>query len=309
MRPVRSLLVLVLAGCGPLIHVPAPAEVQATPRTGRTVEVCVAFQERGTRAVFEGVAELSFARWDYAIASVVVKHPAGLVVIDPAFGEAIGDELRRAGPFARLLFGDERTKRPLTAALRAAGIAPEDVRLALVTHVHWDHTGALRDLPGARVLAPKADLAWAQHFHRYFDHGAMPHHLDAVKERLGGFDFTGPPVDGFPASFDVLGDGSIVAVPLPGHTPGSTGYLVRAPGRTLLLAGDTTWTLRGVELPAHKNPLARLDDDERSVAASIGRLTAFLRHRPDVLVVPAHEGAQLSQLPACEGPAATVTTP
>ncbi len=293
-------LAVVLVGCGPVIRVPPSADVQATPRTARSVEVCVAFQERGTRSRFESVAELSFAPWDYAIASVVVKHPAGLVVIDPAFGERIGVDLQRAGPFARLLFGGVETKRPLTQALHAAGLSPADVRLALTTHLHWDHTGGLRDLPNARVLSSRADLSWARGFSRFFDHGVMPHHLNAVKDRLAQFDFTGPPVDGFHASFDVLGDGSIVAVPLPGHTPGSTGYFLRAPTRTVFLVGDTAWSLRGVELPAHKNPLVRMDDDVESVAAALGRLHAFFKHRPDVLIVPAHEGSALAQLPTCE---------
>jgi len=41
--------------------------------------------------------------------------------------------------------------------------------------------------------------------------------------------------------FDVFGDGAIVAVPLRGHTPGSTGYLVHGHGGvTYFLIGDFT---------------------------------------------------------------------
>jgi glyoxylase-like metal-dependent hydrolase (beta-lactamase superfamily II) len=130
----------------------------------------------------------------------------------------------------------------------------------------------------------------------------MPHHFKRAKARLHAFDFSGPPVEGFPGSFDLFGDGAVVAVPLPGHTPGSTAFLVRGTGGvTWLFSGDATYTLRGVELPAHK-ALRAYDSDLAALSASVARLHAFHRHRPDVKVVPAHDGAALAQLPACGKP-------
>ena len=90
-----------------------------------------------------------------------------------------------------------------------------------------------------------------------------------------------------------------VAVPLPGHTPGSTGFLVRGTGGvTWLFSGDTTWTSRGVELPAHKF-LRAFDSDLHVLSSSIGLLHAFQQHRPDVKIIPAHDDHALSQLPRC----------
>jgi glyoxylase-like metal-dependent hydrolase (beta-lactamase superfamily II) len=92
---------------------------------------------------------------------------------------------------------------------------------------------------------------------------------------LRAFTFDGPAVWGFPASHDVLGDGSIVAVPLPGHTPGSAGYVVSSgDGARWLFVGDAVWAREGIERPAAKGVFARaLSWRRRVAAATIGRLT------------------------------------
>ena len=127
----------------------------------------------------------------------------------------------------------------------------------------------------------------------------MPHHLKRAKERLFAFDFNGPPMDGFPASYDLFGDGAMVAVPLPGHTPGGVAFLVRGnEGVTWLFSGDTTWTSRGVELPAHKT-CARSIRTSCSCPPRLACSTRIQRNRPELKVVPAHDGAALSALPRC----------
>jgi glyoxylase-like metal-dependent hydrolase (beta-lactamase superfamily II) len=149
------------------------------------------------------------------------------------------------------------------------------------------------------VLVNRTELEWASPFTRYFEHGVMPHHLKRAKDRIYAFDFKGPAIDGFEGTFDVFGDGAVIAVPMPGHTPGSTAFLVRGKGGvTWLFSGDTTWTYRGVEIPAHKS-IRMFDSDLVSLSTSIGRLHALLIHRPDVRVVPAHDADALSALPRC----------
>jgi glyoxylase-like metal-dependent hydrolase (beta-lactamase superfamily II) len=293
---IRLLWLFGSLSCGPLIRLPA-TPVQLAE--GRRVELCVAFQERASRPLATGVAQATFERWDYALASIVVKHPSGLVVIDPAIGQQIGDDLSEAGPFSRLLFGEAASKRPLVDVLAAAGIASADVRLALVTHAHWDHTGALSDLPNAQVWLSARELSWARRLHRRGQSGVMPSHLKAVKSRLSGFSMNGPPAEGFASSFDIFGDGSIIAVPLPGHTPGSVGYLVQGNHRRFLFVGDTAWTTRGIRAPVHKSPFARLDSDEEAVADSLGRLHVLAASRPDISVIAAHDGTALSQIDSC----------
>jgi glyoxylase-like metal-dependent hydrolase (beta-lactamase superfamily II) len=299
-RPLLLVLAGTLCHCSPPILVPDAAALGPKGVAGRPVEVCVLMQERSVKPRAVGVAEASFEPWQYGIASILVRHPAGLVVIDPAFGVGVERDLLRGPKLFALAMGPARDKTPLVEVMRAARVDPLEVRFALATHVHWDHVGALGDVPNAKVLLSGAELEWARTLSRSLDEGVMPHHLARAKARLHRFDFTGAARDGFPASFDVFGDGALVAVPLPGHTPGSTGFFVALPGgRQALFTGDTSWTMRGVEAPAHKNPLARLDSDVEKTGAALGLLHALHASRPDLLIIPAHDAAALEQLPAC----------
>lgn len=300
----RTLLLAALAsGCAsiPIPDGPSGPDVSSTGE----VEVCVVWGERTDRRRYEGVAELSLERWNQAIVTIVVRHPtAGLVVIDPAFGVEIEDDLRRVPPWFRIISGGAKQKQPAVIGLEQAGIDPRQVRTALITHAHWDHTGGLRDLPKADVLMSKAEYDLVQSSQKYLSHGVMKHHFDKVAPRVKTFELDGPPVLRFEASKDLFADGSVVALSLPGHTPGSTAYLLRGTGgKRWLLIGDTTWTLRGVEKPAHKM-VPGVDQDRAGVSVSIGRVHAVSREHPEITVVPAHDGEALETIPTCAAPAA-----
>jgi len=126
-----------------------------------------------------------------------------------------------AGPSWGPTFGQART------AMREAGIALEEVQRILRTHIHDDHVLGLFDegtpyFPHAEVLVPEKDLAF------FTDPGAWHATPEA---RRGGFDMAeqlqkiyGPRVRRIPEGPVLAG---IEARPLPVHTPGHTGYLVR----------------------------------------------------------------------------------
>jgi len=57
----------------------------------------------------------------------------------------------------------------------------------------------------------------------------------------------GPAVHGFPGSWPVTSDGSVLALPTPGHSPGHTSVLVRRPEGDVLLAGDVTYDLPALQ--------------------------------------------------------------
>lgn len=297
LHPLKPFLLL-LCACAPVIT-QLPADVVADSHSpARGVELCVIVQEHFARPQIAGVAEFSSVPWQYAIASIVVKHPSGLTIIDPAFGQTIAAELARAGPTFSVIAGTADTKTPLVDLLRLAHIDPNDIHTALVTHTHWDHVGALRDLPNARVLINKTELEATRHSSHFLEDGVITPHLKSVKDRIFTFTYPGPPRDGFAASFDVFGDGSIIAVPLPGHTVGSTGYWVTdTAGHHWLFIGDASWTVRGIEKPAHK--LVPIDADTEELSKSLALLHTLFANRTDVTVVPAHDESALGLLPNC----------
>jgi N-acyl homoserine lactone hydrolase len=270
---------------------------------------CALYHEVHRRPLFMGVAGIPSGKWEQPIASILLHHPEGLVVIDPGMGEAVVEDLAAAPRWFRRAMGDGRTAIPLQTALESAGVAPADVTLAVITHAHWDHTGGLQDLPSARLLIAASEKRFVDRLEGYLARGVMPHHFAAVSDRTETFRFDGPAYEGFAASFDVFGDGSLVAVPLPGHTPGSTGWFVNsADKKRWFFIGDTAWTLNGVRRPAHKMRLASMtsDHDRKMLAESLARIHHIYRTRPEIQVVVSHDLRTYREVPACEGSARPV---
>lgn len=300
MRPALLAALLCVSACA---SIPLPtAAPHGDLSASNEVDVCVLWGAREDRRRYEGVAELSLEPWHMAYATVVIQHPYGLVVVDPPFSSAVEEDLAAVPPWFRIISGSAAGKTPVATGLREVGLEPAAVRDVLLTHSHWDHTGGIRDLPNARIRMSKAELEFFAPLTRYIDHGAMPHLLTPALHRVRTFELEGPAVLRFESSHDLFGDGAIVAVPLPGHTPGSVGYLVRGRGgKRWLLSGDATWTVRGIELPAHKLASV-IDADAEQTSASIGLLHVLRQEHPEIVIVPAHDADALETMPTCKAP-------
>jgi glyoxylase-like metal-dependent hydrolase (beta-lactamase superfamily II) len=114
-------------------------------------------------------------------------------------------------------------------SLRALGVAPEDVTDVVFTHLHFDHVGWATKkgevvFPNATYRVHAAD--WA-HFVEAADAepGAV-RKLSPLANRLETFTADGPLAPGLSARHT------------PGHTPGSTVYVVAEGGERALLLGD-----------------------------------------------------------------------
>jgi glyoxylase-like metal-dependent hydrolase (beta-lactamase superfamily II) len=294
---VRALLLISLCACATIPAPKGPAYRDA-PK-GAEVDVCVLWGERNDRPMIAAVAELSFVTWHQAIATVVIRRPLGETLVDPAFGTAIAKDLEQLPPWFTPISGDAKGKTPTIKSFEDARGDVRDVRDILLTHAHWDHAGAVRDLPYARIQLSRDELTFLLPLTRYLEHGVMPHQLEGALGRMRAFAFDGPPLLRFEASHDVYGDGSVIAVPLPGHTPGSTGYLVRGRGgKRWLLIGDAAWAIRGVEKPGNKT-VRLLDSDWNKTNETLGRLHALREEHPEIVIVPAHDASALETMPTC----------
>ena len=115
-----------------------------------------------------------------------------------------------------------------------------DVRWIVLSHLHTDHIGNVAAFGDAEVVVTRVEWERAQGIRGHL-RGYVPHRWPTgVRPRT--VDFDGPAVGAFPSSYDLAGDGSLVLVPLPGHTPGHLGMLARGDGVNALLAGDAVHT-------------------------------------------------------------------
>jgi N-acyl homoserine lactone hydrolase len=112
--------------------------------------------------------------------------------------------------------------------------------------------------------------------------------------------FSDTPYLGFSMSCDVWGDGSLVMVPAPGHTPGSVVAFVALPsGQRIAFIGDIVWQMEGLDREVPKPWLSRLVADyaPAEVLDLIHRLAELKRQMPEMLFVPAHDQKMMGQLP------------
>ena len=184
----------------------------------------------------------------------VIEHARGLILFDTGQDRAsVTDDTYFPGGFtgficdrlARFDIGEQDT---LTAQLGALGYKPADVDTAILSHLHEDHIGGIAELKNADLIvsaAEWAELAKAAPEPR----GFLREHIQVPGSKWRQISFepgSDPTLAPFTESLDVMGDGSLVLLPTPGHTEGSTSLLIRRPSRPpLLLVGDLTY---GAEL-------------------------------------------------------------
>ncbi|WP_133501764.1 N-acyl homoserine lactonase family protein [Cognatilysobacter terrigena] len=128
----------------------------------------------------------------------------------------------------------------LVDQLARIGVKPDAVDFVGISHYHNDHTGQAASFPKATLLIGQGD--WA-----VISADAPPAGVDAKSHAARRARFTPWLVGGgkvVPVTgdrYDVFGDGSVLLLDLPGHTPGHHGLLVKL-DRTgnVLLTGDVT---------------------------------------------------------------------
>lgn len=169
----------------------------------------------------------------------------------------------------------------LTARLARFGCAPKDVQLTILTHFHPDHVDGLKDLPTSRFLVSReiweaaSRLSWP----RRVGSGIFRELLPADFGRRLSFieDLPRRPLlFGLGDGFEVLADGSLLAVPLAGHAPGHFGLLWPNLDPPLLYGADAQWLWQAISDDRAPWLATRLvAHDKKAARVTMARLRSF----------------------------------
>lgn len=214
------------------------------------VEVVVAARVRGKRRA--GRLRHLPGGWSdgtLPVNVVLVDHPEGLCLFDAGPGTGMTTDVPfRLHPWLRLSRFEPTASDEVAAALARRGATRDDVRRLVLSHLHVDHVGGVGEYPRADVIVSRAEWNRARGIAGRI-RGYVPHLWPrGVEPRLVEPD--GPALGPFPGTYDVAGDGTLLAVPTPGHTPGHLGLVVRLDGKTVLCGGDLGAGLDDVALTA-----------------------------------------------------------
>ncbi len=186
----------------------------------------------------------------------LIEHPQGYILVDTGWSRSMSPnglfdrqaQIRSLGSLPLYLCnqGVLPTGQSVSEQLHARGLQDSDLDYVLLTHLDCDHANGLDEVPHAKHI-----LCSAEELH-FATQGSVVNRVRYqsrwwCKTALQTFDWNGS--DG-PAnhSFDLLGNGSIVLIHIPGHSDGMCAVRIRnAAGQFVLLCADGGYARRSWE--------------------------------------------------------------
>jgi len=209
----------------------------------------------------------------------LIRHPKGDLLWETGLPQTLADLSGGKGSDGMSV------SHRLTEQLKILGLTPADVEFMSVSHSHFDHIGNGGLFAGSTWIVDADERAYAFRPQARADKDQFPRYfaLETAKTVLIESD----------ASYDVFGDGSVLVIQAPGHTPGHTVLLVDLPkAGPVLLTGDM-WHL-AESRAARRVP--RFNTDRAQTLKSMDKVEAVARET-GARVVREHVQEDFNALP------------
>jgi glyoxylase-like metal-dependent hydrolase (beta-lactamase superfamily II) len=208
----------------------------------------------------------------------VIRHPKGILLWDTG----LGDKLAETKGGVDFPLGHMQVDVTLLDQLKQIGLSPSDITYLAFSHTHFDHTGNANEFPDATWILNQTELDWdeSKAAGGFVDVNTFSAYKNAKKKMISGDE-------------DVFGDGSVVILKTPGHTPGHQSLMLKLKkSGVVILSGDLFHqrdNYRFRRVPSFN--VSRAD-----TLASIDRVDTILKNTKGRLVVQ-HDLGDFKSLP------------
>jgi glyoxylase-like metal-dependent hydrolase (beta-lactamase superfamily II) len=161
--------------------------------------------------------------------------------------------------------------------LAQLNLKPTDIDIVGISHMHGDHTGQAAEFPQAKLIVGKVDFEKTV----------------GKDDPFGAWRGDAKPVTPVTGDLDIFGDGSVVAIHLPGHTPDHMALLVKLKSGPVLLSGD----LYHSTIAREKKSMPGFNTSKEQTLASMERFEKIASDLKAKVVIQ-HEPGDVAKLPA-----------
>jgi N-acyl homoserine lactone hydrolase len=266
----RTLFLLMIGACANAL-ISLPASAQAAP------EVTLTRLDCGTNAPptdvgarFTDTYAYNGVKIQLVFSCYLIKHGDDYLVWDSGHSMSAG----AVAP-----------KTSLVDLLSKVGLKPEQIKYVGISHYHGDHVGQVGSLPQSTLLIGKAD--WDVVTDPKMSAVGNP---AAFANWIGG----GGKMEAVPLDKDVFGDGTVVMLNTPGHTPGHHSLLVKLKDMGyVLISGDLVHFRENYET----NGVPSFNTDRSETLASIDRFKKIAANLKATVIIQ-HDERDIGKLPA-----------
>jgi glyoxylase-like metal-dependent hydrolase (beta-lactamase superfamily II) len=174
---------------------------------------------------FSDTGEYDRKSGEIAVPCFLIRHPKG----DLLWDTGLGDHYNFPREGTDVAPGVHVTV-PVTllAQLQSIRVAPKAINFVAFSHLHWDHTGNANDFPDSVWIMNKAELAASLILPP--PGGVLPETWSTYKNAK---------TESIDGDYDVFGDGKVMILRAPGHTPGHQVLKLKLQkSGTVILSGD-----------------------------------------------------------------------
>jgi glyoxylase-like metal-dependent hydrolase (beta-lactamase superfamily II) len=267
LRPLSRFVVAVCATA--LVGLPASAQAPAEVTLTR-IDCGTAAQPTDVGQRFTDTFAYKDLKLTFTYSCYLIKRGTDYMVWDTGFAPGSNPNAPKVGIVDRL---------------KELNVTPDQVKFVGISHFHGDHTGQLAPFTNATLLIGKGD----------WDQITSPTPMQGAN--VAGFKSwidEKRKVEPLTIDKDVFGDGSVIVLRMPGHTPGHSSLLVRLKGMgPVLLTGDLVHFRENYETGG----VPIFNFDRAATVASIERMKQIVANLKATVVIQ-HDMRDIGKLPA-----------